>query len=140
MICLLRWACMLTRNRLGCRAYYATIGCKSVTRAWRASAEQIGVFPIMCMAERVEQRPVELAGVENHLVVVHPPHGGEWDFEFAPVLDVDDDVVVGDRAHRADAFLALGEERHEALLDRLVHRSSGWRLVMVAHCSRHPAV
>jgi len=39
-----------------------------------------------------------------------------------------------------DAFLALGEERHEALLDRLVHRSSGWRLVMVAYCRRYPAV
>src|SRR5690554_1045816 len=75
----------------------------------------------MGMVECLADLRREPAQVEHDLLLVDGAHRGAGNAEVAAVLDVDDQSVVEDLAHRGDAHFAFGDENHVAGFDLLVH-------------------
>src|SRR5262249_23764131 len=89
-----------------------------VASGGRLEARDLGVVRV---ADRFAEPRVQLAAVEDDLLRVHGRHGVHRHRELARVLDVHDEAVRLNVAHRSELVTAVRHERLVPDLDRLWH-------------------
>lgn len=73
------------------------------------------------MTDGLQERLIKLGPIEDDLAIVHLFDGGAKEPKVSGILNVYDEMIRGDAAHRSDALLALGQKHHIAGLNP-IHR------------------